>query len=290
MNNRRLAGSAALLGSAFLWATGYIAVKQLVNDIPPGFLLALRFTMATAILAVLLIPKLKKINKGMLGAGIRMGIALFFEFYFFTAGVQYTTASKSSFIIASYIILLPIAYIIIRRKRPEKSDVFAAVMCMAGLCLIMADNLNGFNIGDLLSCFCAVAYAVHVVYAAKYAKEYDGGLLNLIQIGTSAALAWVFSLIMGDVQSGAGDIPFAAIIYLAVVCTIVPYFLCLFGMKYVSTTTSGILLSFESVFATFLAVIMLHERLYWQLIVGGVIIIGSVLVSELIPGKTKNDS
>lgn len=287
MNKGRFAGSAALLGSAFLWATGYIAVKQLVKDVPPGFLLALRFSMATVILAILLIPKLKKIDRGMLSAGIRMGIALFFEFYFFTTGVQYTTASKSSFIIASYIILLPIAYIIIRRKRPEKSDVFAAVMCMAGLCLIMADNLNGFNLGDLLSCFCAVAYAVHVVYAAKYAKEYDGGLLNLIQIGTSAVLAWVFSFTLGEVQTGFIGIPFGAIIYLAVVCTIIPYFLCLFGMKYVSTTTSGILLSFESVFATFLAVIMLNEHLYWQLVVGGVIIICSFLVSELIPAKAE---
>lgn len=287
MDKGRFAGSAALLGSAFLWATGYIAVKQLVNDISPGFLLALRFTMATVILLVLLAPKLKKINRGMLGAGIRMGLALFFEFYFFTTGVQHTTASKSSFIIASYIILLPIAYIIIRRKRPQKSEVLAALMCMAGLCLIMADNLNGFNIGDLLSCFCAVAYAVHVVYAAKYAKEYDGSLLNLIQIGTSAVMAWIFSFVMGDVQTGFADIPFWAIVYLAVICTIIPYFLCLFGMKYVSTTTSGILLSFESVFATILAVIMLNESLYWQLIAGGAIIISSCLVSELLPARLK---
>lgn len=286
MKKGRFAGSAALLGSALLWATGYIASKQLVADIPPGFLLALRFSMATVILAILLIPKLKQINRGMLAAGVRMGIALFFEFYFFTAGVQYTSASKSSFIIASYIILLPIAYIIIRKKRPGKNDVIAAVMCMAGLCLIMADNLNGFNKGDLLSCFCAVCYAVHVVYAAKYAKEYDGGLLNFIQIGTSAVLAWAFSLTLGNIQTGFMDIPFGAIIYLAAVCTIVPYFLCLFGMKYVSTTTSGILLSFESVFATILAVIMLKEHLYWQLVVGGAVIICSLLVSEVFPAKT----
>ena len=32
-----------------------------------------------------------------------MGIVLYFEFLFFTVGLQYTTSSKSSFIIGSYV-------------------------------------------------------------------------------------------------------------------------------------------------------------------------------------------
>lgn len=295
MKNGRVLGSASLVGAAFLWATAYISVKQLVADIPPSLLLACRFSLAAVILAVLFLPGYpgkgnllyakenpgwKKVNRAMLFAGVRMGIALFFEFFFFTVGIQYTSASKSSFIIASYIILLPVAYLVIRRKLPKRSDVLSAVICMAGLCLIMADNLHGMNLGDFLSLLCAVAYAVHVVYSAEYAKKYDTKLLNLIQIATSAVLSIVAALILGDFGGGITQIPVGALLYLAVICTIMPYFLCLIGMKYVSTTTSGILLSFESVFATILAVIMLHERLYWQLVVGGIIILGSFFLSE----------
>lgn len=289
MKNGRFIGSVALVGAAFLWATAYIYVKQLVENIPPCMLLALRFSLAAIILAVLFSPKLKKINRGTLAAGIRMGIALFFEFFFFTVGIQYTSASKSSFIIASYIILLPIAYLIIRRKKPTKSDVFSAVLCMAGLCLILANGIDGFNKGDLLSCFCAVAYAVHVVYSAQFAKKYDAGLLNLIQIATSAVLSIIVSLILGDFQTPGVVISVRAIFYLAVVCTILPYFLCLLGMKYVSTTTSGILLSFESVFATALAVLMLGEQLYWQLVVGGIIILCSFFLSEIFSVKAESE-
>ena len=285
MKHGRFIGSAVLIGAAFLWATAYISVKHLVEDVPPCMLLAIRFSLAAVILAVLFFPKLKRINKELLFAGIRMGIALFFEFFFFTVGIQYTTASKSSFIISSYIILLPIAYFLIRRKRPSKSDVFCSILCMSGLCLILADNLSGFNLGDFLSCFSAVAYAVHVVYSAKYAKKYDGGLLNLIQIATAAVLSVIFSIVNGDFQAGTMHVPMGALLYLAVICTIMPYFLCLLGMKFVSTATSGILLSFESVFATALAVMMLGERLYWQLVLGGSIILASFLLSELWPKK-----
>lgn len=286
MNKGRLIGCAALVGSAFLWATAYIAVKQIVEDVPPGLLLAFRFSFATLILAAICIPKFKLMNKELLFSGVKMGIAMFFEFFLFTAGLQFTTASKSSFIIASYIILLPIAYLIIRRKKPTGSDVLASVVCMVGVCLLLANGLTALNKGDLLCAGCAVAYAVHIVYSSKFSKQYDGWLLNLTQMGTVAVLAWIVTLISGDFKMiGTSPMPWGAFIFLAVVCSIAPYFLCLFGMKRVSTTTSGILLSFESVFATLLAVLMLGDPVYWQLVAGGIVIIGSSFVSEIFANR-----
>lgn len=285
MNKGRLIGCAALVASAFLWATAYIAVKQLVEDVPPGLLLAFRFTLAALILAAICIPKFKLMSKDLLFSGVKMGIAMFFEFFLFTAGLQFTTASKSSFIIASYIILLPIAYLIIRRKKPTGSDVLAAVICMVGVCLLLANGLTAFNKGDLLCAGCAVAYAVHIVYSSKFSKQYDGWLLNLVQMGTVAVIAWIVTLISGDFRMiGSAPLPWGAFFFLAIVCSIAPYFLCLFGMKRVSTTTSGILLSFESVFATLLAVLMLGDPVYWQLVAGGIVIIGSSFVSEIFAG------
>ena len=120
--------------SAFLWATAYIAVKQLVAEVPPSVLLAFRFSFAAIILAVICIPKFKHYTKDLLFSGMKMGTAMFFEFFLFTVALQYTSASKSSFIIASYIIILPIVYLIIRRKKPTGSDVLASVICM--VCLL----------------------------------------------------------------------------------------------------------------------------------------------------------
>ena len=46
MKKGRLIGCLALVASAFLWATAYIAVKQLVAEVPPSVLLAFRFSFA----------------------------------------------------------------------------------------------------------------------------------------------------------------------------------------------------------------------------------------------------
>jgi drug/metabolite transporter (DMT)-like permease len=118
MKKGRLIGCLALVASAFLWATAYIAVKQLVAEVPPSVLLAFRFSFAAIILAVICIPKFKHYTKDLLFSGMKMGTAMFFEFFLFTVALQYTSASKSSFIIASYIIILPIVYY--KKKKTDR--------------------------------------------------------------------------------------------------------------------------------------------------------------------------
>ena len=78
MKYARFTGSAALIGSAFLWASAYIFVKSMVADISPCLLLALRFSFAALILLIIFIKKLKNISKPMLLAGLKIGGALFF--------------------------------------------------------------------------------------------------------------------------------------------------------------------------------------------------------------------
>lgn len=54
-------------------------------------------------------------------------------------------------------------------------------------------------------------------------------------------------------------------------------------MKHVSATASGILLSLESVMAAFMGIIILHEAFTLNLLIGGVIIIFSFILSEVLP-------
>ncbi len=76
-------------------------------------------------------------------------------------------------------------------------------------------------------------------------------------------------------------------IYLIILCTTLPFFLILYGMKHVSATTSGILLSLESVMAAFMGIIILHEAFTLNLFIGGVIIIFSFILSEVLPKVLK---
>ncbi len=284
---KTMPGILALLGSAFLWATAYVFVKQMVAEIPPSYLLALRFSAAALILLVFYSRRLKQITLPMLKAGIWMGIFLFGEFFTFTVGLQYTTASRSSFIISGYIILVPLAYLIIRRKLPGRADIIVSVVCLIGVCFIMGGGLGtDFRLGDFYCIICAACYAFYIVVSAKYSKEYDSGLLNLIQIVTTAVLALAAALFSGNLFMMPTLPQLTGILYLAVICSVIPFFLCVWGMRFVSTTASGILLSTECVFAAILAVIFLHDPVYWQLVVGGSIIFGSFFLLAYLEKKS----
>lgn len=77
------------------------------------------------------------------------------------------------------------------------------------------------------------------------------------------------------------------LIYLIILCTTLPFFLILYGMKHVSATASGILLSLESVMAAFMGIVVLHEPFTLNLFIGGTIIMFSFVLSEILPKVLK---
>ena len=212
-----------------------------------------------------------------------MGVFLFGEFFTFTVGLQYTTTSRSSLIIASYIIILPFAYLLIMRKRPSLSDIIVSIICMIGVFFILGNDLGSFHLGDVYCILCALSYALYIVISSKYSKRYDSGILNVLQVSTTAILSIVILLFVKDHRFYVTFRDGFQLIYLIILCTTLPFFLILYGMKHVSATTSGILLSFESVMAAFMGIMVLHEPFTLNLFIGGTIIILSFILSEVLP-------
>ena len=73
-----------------------------------------------------------------------------------------------------------------------------------------------------------------------------------------------------------------SIAYLAVFCTVVPYLLSVFGQKYVKTSTSGVILSFESVFGCILSILSLGEHPGVRFVIGAMLMMCSFLIVEKI--------
>ena len=96
----------ALFLAAFTWGSAFCVLKDTLENVSPIWLLAFRFLLAGIIMTLVCIPRMKKMSIRTLKRGIIMGIVLYFEFLFFTVGLQYTTSSKSSFIIGSYVAIL----------------------------------------------------------------------------------------------------------------------------------------------------------------------------------------
>lgn len=283
MVKKNYASCIALLAAAFAWGSAFLVIKDAVDAFDPFLLLAFRFVIAGVLLLLLCIPFLKYMSKKVFWHGLFMGIILYFEFLLFTIGIQYTSGSKSSFLLASYIVILPFVYWVVRKVRPSKTDFLSQFMCMAGTCFILLGGFDSINRGDIITIGSAFCYALHIVYTGKFAGADDPILLNLVQIGTGAILSMVCAVIFGEIDQlqtvTFGD--FGSVFYLAIVCTILPYMLSVFGQKYVKTSTSGILLSFESVFGCICSVLAYKEKLSARFIIGAVLIVAAFFISNV---------
>lgn len=156
----------------------------------------------------------------------------------------------------------------------------ASIICALGLALILLGDFGGISRGDVICLGSATCYALHIVYTGILAKENDPALLNLVQIGTGGVIGIVIALLTEPIPAGIQTGDFLNMGYLAVFCTILPYMLSVFGQKHVKTSTSGIILSFESVFGCVFSVVFLGEELSPRFFLGAILVMCSFLVVE----------
>ena len=288
-DKKYIGGIVALFLAAFAWGSAYTVMKSNLEIFPAMWLLGIRFAIAGALMAVICLPKWKELDKQTVCHGVWMGILLYMEFFFFTVGIQYTTASRSAFVVAAYIIFVPGAYWLVFRKRPGKLDVAASVTCLLGAAIILLDSAGGgINKGDLLTVGSSLFYAVHVMYGSVYAKQHSPLLLNMLQIGTAGIIGLAAAFLTTPFPTGVQFADFGGAIYLAVGSTIIPYLLSLVGQRYVRPTTSAVILSFESVFGCLASVLVLGDRLTPRFVLGAAVVLFSFFVAEgIVPGIRK---
>ena len=272
----------ALFVSTIFWGSASVFMKTSLENMTPYYLLAFRFILAGVLLVMIFYKKLIHIEKRLLLTSIGMGVLLYFEFLFFTIGLQYTTVTKVSFIVGSYIILVPFIYIAINRKLPRKVSFLASVICLIGVGFVVLDNgISGVNKGDMITFLSTISYALHIVITAKVVKKADPVTINVVQIGVAAIVATIFALIMEPWPSVISGGSIGSIVYLAIGATIIPYVLSVYGQKYTSTTTAAIILSFECVAGCASAIIVLNDILTTNIVIGASLIVGSLIISEI---------
>ena len=271
----------ALFVATSLWGSAGVIMKLSLESVGPYYFLAFRFLLAAALLAIFFIKRLPHINTKTWKIGGLMGTLLYFEFLFYTIGIQFTTVSKASFIIGASVILVPFAYLIINRKLPAKSSIVAAFVCIIGLGFVVLDDLSAINIGDLIVSISTTCYGFHLVLTARFVKDHDPIDINIVQIGIAAICALLIAPIMESFPTKITINNIFSVVYLSVAATICPYLLSVYGQKYTKTTMGAIILSFECVVGCITGVLILHDPLTPRVVLGAMIMVGSFLITEI---------
>lgn len=289
-------GEAALLLMTIIWGGTFVIVKESLDDISTSLFVGLRFGIAAFVLFIILSLKKIKIDKKIFLPGALLGVWLFLGFLTQTAGLKFTSASKSGFLTGSLVVMIPLFQTIIEKKIPTRGALIGTAIVFIGIVFLSSggnsifdffSNLgNNFNIGDWLTLVCAAFFALHIVFMDIISPKYEFWNLLFFQLVTVAILNLFFSLVFS--LSSIEPFRFSlsknlvvGILYTALLATLVNFALQTKFQKVVSPTKAGIIYSFEPVFAAVFAFFILSEKITNFGLVGCTLIFFGLVVSEV---------
>lgn len=287
-----LKAKVAILVATLIWGISFCFMKSSLDEVPPNMILALRFSGASLLLAIVFFKRLKNVNWQYIFKGGLLGLFLYLAYVFQTLGLEDTTPGNNAFLTAIYCIIVPFLYWIIKRKRPDAFNFIAAFICITGMGFISLTSDFTIGKGDLLTMVGGLMFALHLFFVSEFTKDKDAILLTLFQFVFSAIFSWIMFFCTEAAPTSISSDAIWQLVFLSLGATGVALLLQNIGQKYTTPQTASILLSLESVFGALFSIILGYDLITGQKIIGFALIFVAVIVSEtklsfIFPKKNK---
>jgi drug/metabolite transporter (DMT)-like permease len=270
---------AALAGNTLIWGSTFVLVQAAIKDVSPILFLAIRFSIATAALALLFRGRARYRPTR---AGLIAGGCLFAGYLFQTVGLQFTTASKSAFITGLAIPLVPLLTSLVYLSRPRIFEL-AGVICATtgmGLMTLQGETLR-IGRGDLLTFFCAVAFAAHIIALGHYSGRVSFESLSFMQVAAAGALALSTFWWVETPAIKLSPVVLFALGVTGLLATALAFTVQAWAQQHTTPTRTALIYSLEPVVAWFTSFWMTGETLSRRAAAGAVLILAGILLVEL---------
>jgi drug/metabolite transporter (DMT)-like permease len=277
---RKYTGELGLTIVAIIWGSGFVASAVSLEHYTPYQILAIRFLIGVILLGIVFFKKLKSIKRSTLIKGSIIGVFLYVAFALQTVGLQFTTPSKNAFLTAVNVVIVPFIAFFLYKRKMDKFELFGAVLAVTGVGVLSLKLSAEVNIGDLLTLLCAVAFAFHIFYTAQFVKTEDPILLTVIQMVVATILGLIVVIGKGETQFSMDVEGVSSLVYLGVFSTTIAFLLQTVAQKYTTETNAAIILSTEAFWGMVFSVLLLSEVLTGKMMIGAVLILVAIIISE----------
>jgi len=269
----------ALILVTAIWGVTFVQVKDAVEIYPLFAFLAVRFAIASAVLAPFAVRRMQSIDRRGLVAGTGLGGLLALGYALQTAGLARTTVSSTGFITGLCVVLTPVtAYVLFRDRIPGPAWIGVA---LATLGLAMLTGVDaGSAVGDALVLGGAAAYALQIVLMERYAPHYDAVAFTLTEMVAAFLGFTAIALARGELSVPHGWTVWGALLVTGIFASALAFVIQTWAQKRTSATRTALAFSAEPVFAAFFGYLLAGDRLGaigWS---GCVLILAGIVISE----------
>ena len=277
-----------LLAASFFWGTTFVAQILGMDGLGPYTYAAARFALGVLFIGALwFLYRDKRAEQRRAGtfrsgfrAGIPVGLAMFVGVTLQQVALLYTTAGKTAFITTVYIVLVPLAAVLLG-QRVRAVQWGGAVLAFAGVYFLSAHGEITINTGDLLVLICSFFWMAQILLIDRYARAVDAIELCFMQmivctIGSAVLGAIYESFAWIDIWGAAVPILYAGLFSCGVAYTCQ-----ILGQAYVEPTQAAILMSTEAIFAAAAGWLILGETMSGVQLLGCALLLGGALMAQV---------
>jgi len=165
----------------------------------------------------------------------------------------------------------------------------SVLACVVGGYLLSDINNASIRYGDTLVLIGALFWALHIIYIGKIINEFDlPFFIALIQNLIVAALSFILVIMFEEFNFSKIKLETVEILYAGILSGGAAFALQLFGQRNISAAPAAIVMSLEGVIAAISAWIILNQFLGLNNIIGCLLILGGILLSQLAPIYERN--
>lgn len=287
--SRSLKAHLMLVLMTLIWGSTFVLIKAALRDGSPFALNAIRMSLAAVLLAVYYRHELMKLERPAFRAGCIVGFFLFLGYAFQTTGLKLTTPSKSAFLTGVSTVLVPLVLLILFRVKVHLWRAVGILLAIAGLFLMTVPagrqgliDFANVNLGDVLSFFCAIAFALQIVFLGRATQRYSFEQIAVLQVSVAALLMAIAGPLLEQPHFVPTGTAIACVLITGVLGTALAFTVQAWAQQFTPATHAALIFTLEPVFAWLTSFVILHERLGLRSGLGALLIIAGILISEVL--------
>ncbi|MBR1471084.1 MAG: DMT family transporter [Lachnospiraceae bacterium] len=287
---RKFENNIVIFSVMLCWASAYVFIKGLPEELTDFGYLALMNGIAALILVLLFLPRLAKLTKQTLIHSIVLGLLMTLVLLFEKEGIDRLAPASASVLTSLDIVIVPVVMMFLL-KMPTRSQIIAIVLILTGVLITNGVDPDEFPVAGTLfmlgDCICMSFYNV---VSNRYTQEDDPILLAVVQLVVMA----IVSMVIWNLESPGQifmleyDRSFLSSLFvLAIFTKAFAYIMLMFGEKYGDPVDVVLIFALEPVITLILSVFIpesfggVEEDFSLRALVGAVVIVIGSMIGNL---------
>jgi drug/metabolite transporter (DMT)-like permease len=281
-----------LLFTTLFWGGAFVAGKVVSQNVGPFSIAFQRFAIASILLILLtwkIEGKLPALKKFQIIPVILLGMTGIFTYnVLFFKGLKIIEASRASLIIATCPVFITIFSAIFLKEKISLIKAFGIIISICGAIVVISKgNINrifetGLGRGEFYIFCCVLSWVAYSLIGKTVMRNLSplasvsySAIVGAVALSVPACFEGLFQNIRNQSM-----LDWSCISYLGIFATVIGFVWYYQGVQRLGPTKTGLFINFVPVFAILCAFIILREPITISLVVGTVLVISGVYLTN----------